>query len=168
MRVMKRITVITCLVLFSVLSFCAARADAQPVTGGFGIRGGITDNPDGVFIGGFYEIPIAPGGPGMFAIEPGLDLGFGDLGNDNADYWMLRLLAHGKFLIPVNQFLLYPILGLSVNHIDFDCGKFDNNDCDDTDVALDLGAGFRWEHLSIELTAAIDWPDIDLSIGWTF
>lgn len=152
---MKRLATAVSLVLF--LVSLSNRADAGP-----GIRVGITDDPDEVFAGFFYEIPLGAAGPGVFVLDPGVDLGIGD------DVWSIRGQLNAKYFIPIDQFYLYPLLGLSVMYVNFDCGR--DRDCDDTEAGLNLGLGFAFlERFNIELYATVDdYPDITFSFGFSF
>jgi hypothetical protein len=141
------------------------RADAGP-----GVRVGLVDHPDSIFAGFFYEIPIGAAGPGVFVLDPGVDLG---LGLDDPVDFTLRGQLNVKYFIPINQFYLYPLLGLSVMYVNYDndrCGRF-NDDCDDTDAGLNIGLGFAFlERFNLELyaTAADDVPDLTFSFGFSF
>ena len=142
------------LVLSLVLVAGASRAEANP-----GLRLGLTDDPDTLFVGFFYEAPLSWAGSGFFALEPGVDLGFGD----DVDFFTLRGTINGKYLIPVGSVFLYPILGLSVYYINVDGGG------DDTWAGLNLGLGMRLDRFNFELTAGIDdLPDVTFSVGFLF
>lgn len=158
---MKRLAPAVALVLL--LVGFSKRADAGP-----GVRVGLTDDPDTLFGGFFFEVPIGAAGPGVFVLDPGVDLGFG---LDNNIDFTLRGTLHIEYFIPINQFYLYPLLGLSVMYVNIDndrCGGRD--DCDDTDAGLDLGLGFAFlERFNLELYAtAGDYPDLTFSFGFTF
>lgn len=159
---MKRLAPAVALALF-VVGF-SNRADAGP-----GVRVGLTDDPDTLFAGFFYEIPLGAAGPGVFVLDPGVDLGLGIGDHDWVD-WTLRGQLNAKYFIPINQFFLYPLLGLSVMHIEGDCGRFNDNDCDDTDAGLNIGLGFAFlERFNLELYAtAGDYPDLTFSFGFSF
>jgi hypothetical protein len=143
----------------------STRADAGP-----GVRVGLVDDPDSLFAGFFYEIPIGAAGPGVFVLDPGVDLGLGL--EDWVDF-TLRGQLNVKYFIPINQFYLYPLLGLSVMYVNFDgghCGRFDD-DCDRTEAGLNIGLGFAFlERFNLELyaTAADNFPDLTISFGFSF
>jgi hypothetical protein len=154
---MKRLATAVALVLL--LVGFSKRADAGP-----GIRIGLTDDPDEVFAGFFYEIPLGAAGPGVFVLDPGADIGVGD------DVWSLRGQLNAKYFIPIDQFFLYPLLGLSVMYVNFDCGREFDRDCDATEAGLNLGLGFAFlERFNIELYATVDeFPDLTVSFGFSF
>jgi len=159
---MKRLATALALVLLMV-GF-SKRADSGP-----GIRAGLTDAPDTLFAGFFYEIPLGAAGPGVFVLDPGVDIGFG-IGDHDFVHWSLRGQLNIKYFIPISQFYLYPLMGLSVMHLEGDCGRFNDNDCDDTDAGLNIGLGFAFlERFNLELYAtAGDYPDLTFSFGFSF
>ena len=143
--------------LLTTVALAPSRADARP-----GVRGGLTDDIDTLFVGFFYEAPLAWTGSGFFAIEPSIDLGFAD----DLDAITIRGSFNGKFLIPAGRAFVYPIFGLSLYYIDFDCPA---GDCDHTSTGLNLGLGTRIEPVNFELTFGIDdLPDITFSVGVLF
>ena len=155
---MKRLA--TAVALALLLVGFSNRADAGP-----GIRVGLTDDPDALFGGFFYEIPIGAAGPGVFVLDPGVDIG---IGLDEPIDFTLRGQLNVKYFIPINQFYLYPLLGLSVMYVNFDN---DRGDDDRTDAGLNLGLGFAFlERFNVELyaTAADDFPDLTVSFGFSF
>jgi hypothetical protein len=134
------------------------RTQADP-----GVRVGLTDDPDSLFVGFFLEEPLSYGRSAIFAIEPGADVGFGR----DVDYFTIRGTLNGKVLFPVGRSAyLYPIFGLSLYYINFD----DCNGCDDTSVGGNLGLGFRIDRFNFELTFGIDdaafYPDITFNFGF--
>ena len=158
---MKRLaTAVAPLLLFVCLS--SQRADAGP-----GVRVGITSDPDTLFGGFFYEIPIGAAGPGVFVLDPGGDLG---LGLDDPVSFTLRGQLNAKYFIPVDRFYLYPLLGLSILYVNYDCPGPDDDHCDDTDAGLNIGLGFAFlERFNLELYAtADDAPDLTFSFGFSF
>jgi hypothetical protein len=158
---MKRLATAVALALFLFASSNLASA-------GPGVRVGLTDDPDTLFGGFFYEIPLGAAGPGVFVLDPGADLGFGL--DDNIDF-TIRGQLNAKYFIPIDQFYLYPLLGLSVLYANFDndrCGG--RGDCDDTEAGLNIGLGFAFlERFNLELYAtADDAPDLTFSFGFSF
>jgi hypothetical protein len=138
---------------------------SSPAAAGPGIRVGLTDDPDALFGGFFYEIPIGAAGPGVFVLDPGVDIG---IGLDEPIDYTLRGQLNVKYFIPVDQFYLYPLMGLSVMYVNFDN---DRGDDDRTDAGLNIGLGFAFlERFNIELyaTAADDFPDLTVSFGFSF
>lgn len=154
---MKRMASAVALALLLVGS--SQRADAGP-----GVRIGLVDDPDSVFAGFFYEIPLGAAGPGVFVLDPGVDLGVGD------DLFTLRGQLNAKYFIPVGEFFLYPLLGLSIMYVNFDCGPRGDGDCDATEAGLNLGLGFAFlERFNLELYATVDdFPDLTFSFGFSF
>lgn len=141
-----------------VLSVCMLgalpEAGAQP-----GLRLGLTDDPDTLFVGFFYQAPISSMRSGYIALEPGFDVGFGD----DVDFFTLRGTLNATFNFVVGRgTALYPLIGVSVYHINFDNGG------DHTDAGLNLGGGFRFaDRFNIEFAAGIDdLPDWTLSFGF--
>lgn len=160
---MKRLaTAVAPLLLLLVCLAVPHRADAGP-----GVRVGITDSPDTLFGGFFYEIPLAPAGPGVFVLDPGVDLG---LGLDDPISFTLRGQLNAKYFIPIDRFYLYPLLGLSILYINYDCPGPDDDHCDDTDAGLNIGLGFAFlERFNLELYATVDdVPDLTVSFGFSF
>jgi len=156
---MKRLATAVAPLLFLVC-LTSNRAEAGP-----GIRVGLTDDPDALFGGFFYEIPIGAAGPGVFVLDPGVDIG---IGLDEPIDFTLRGQLNVKYFIPINQFYLYPLMGLSVMYVNFDN---DRGDDDRTDAGLNIGLGFAFlERFNIELyaTAADDFPDLTVSFGFSF
>lgn len=142
---------------------------STPTSAGPGVRVGLTDDPDALFGGFFYEIPLGAAGPGVFVLDPGVDIGLGL--DDNVDF-TLRGQLNAKYFIPIDQFYLYPLLGLSVMYLNLDndrCGRFDD-DCDRTEAGLNIGLGFAFlERFNIELYATVDeFPDLTISFGFSF
>lgn len=139
----------------ALLLLAAPAAHADP-----GVRVGITDNPDTVSVGFFYEAPLSYSRSAIFALEPGADVGFGD----HDSFITIRGTLNAKVMFPVGRrALLYPIIGLSVYHVSCDgCN-------DDTFAGLNLGGGFRFHRVNFELTAGIrDLPDLTFTVGFLF
>lgn len=138
----------------------AAPAQANP-----GLRLGVTDDPDTLFLGFFYEAPVTRAGRSFFALEPGIDLGF----DSDVDFFTIRGTLNGKFLFRAGRrFFLYPLVGLSIYYINVDC-PFE--DCDDTSAGLNLGFGMRIERFNVELSLGLDdddLPDFTASFGFLF
>jgi hypothetical protein len=159
---MKRLLGCAALSLF--LLSVAPRDARADVDGLLGARLGLTDDPTTLQVGIFYEMVLAQAGSGFFAIEPGADIGF-DL-EDDVSFWTLRGTVNGKYLIPVNNLLLYPIFGLSLWYVNADCGR---GDCDNTEAGVNIGAGLRVNQFNFELTVGVDdIPDLFFSVGFLF
>jgi hypothetical protein len=137
----------------------AASAEAGP-----GLRFGLTDDPDTIFVGGFYDVPLSRTGSGIFVLAPGVDLGFGD----DVDFFTIRGALDMRYLVPVGRHVaLYPLLGISLYYVNVDdCGA---DDCDDTSAGLDLGGGIRIGRFDVSLVLGIeDVPDLSLAFGFLF
>ena len=165
---MIRPLIATFLALALALS-ASPNAQAQPRLGdGPGLRIGISDDPDTLFLGFLYGIPIADVGSSVFLIEPGVDVGFGD----DVDFFTIRGSANGKFLFPVGAVALYPLVGLSLYYLNVDrCGRNDffGDDCDHLGVGLNLGGGINFDRFNLELILGVnDVPDLSLSFGIFF
>ena len=137
----------------------------QPVFAGgpsWGIRGGITDDPDSFFFGGHASFGMSR--VRHLRIEPSLEFGIGDEG---VDFFTLRGNVHFKYLFVIGRgAALYPLFGPSLYwiHID-DC----NGDCSELEVGMNLGFGFSYVDLFFEFALGVaDVPDITLTVGYTF
>ena len=141
-----------------VLGVSAERAEANP-----GLRFGLTDDPETVFVGFFYEATVTTlGRTGWFTIEPGADLGI-DI-QDNVDFLMIRGTFNFKFVFPLGQRAqIYPLLGLSLVHLSVD------GPGDDTNAGLNFGGGMQFDRFSFELWGGFDHiPDITFLFGIAF
>jgi len=141
--------------LFAVTLLSVHRAEAAP-----GIRLGLTDDPDTLTAGFFYELPASRLGRSAFlSLEPGVDVGFGD----DVDFFTLRGTFNLKFIFVTGRAQLYPLLGLSVFYINVDNGG------SDTGVGVNLGGGVQFDRFSFELWGGIkDVPDITFLFGIAF
>ncbi len=134
-----------------------APAAAEPTL--FGLRGGLTDDPDTVFLGGhlaFYPTDLR-----RLRIEPSVELGFGD----PVDF-TLRGNLNFKIMFPVSRdAAFYPIIGAYLYYMSFD----DCDGCDDTDPGLNLGLGFSFSGIGIDFTVGLpDRPDLTFTLSYTF
>lgn len=135
-----------------------APAAAEPTL--FGLRGGLTDDPDTVFLGGhlaFYPTDLR-----RLRIEPSFELGFGE---DAIDF-TLRGNLNFKVMFPVSRdAAFYPILGAYLYYLSFD----DCDSCDDTEFGVNLGLGFAFSGIGLDLTFGLpDYPDITFTLSYTF
>ena len=138
--------------------------DARPATAGptaFGLRGGITDDPDTAFFGA--HMATHPDSLWRLRIEPSLELGFGD----DADILTLRGNLNFKIMFPVSHdAAFYPILGPYLYYASYDC---DPGDCDDTEFGVNLGLGFAFSGFGLDLVFSVpDAPDITFTLSYTF
>jgi hypothetical protein len=153
----------TGLVLLAVVM--AAPAAASPMRGG--LRVGVTDDPDSIFVGGFAVFENLGGVPRL-ALEPGGDVGFGDEGP--FDYFTLRFTLNFQYRVPLagGQSTAFPLAGVNIYYINIDdCGGF--GDCDDTDVGINIGGGFEFNRqFGIQLWITADYPDITIAGTFAF
>jgi hypothetical protein len=134
-----------------VLLVLSGSAAASPMRGG--IRLGITEDPDTIFVGGFGVVDDLGGVPKL-ALEPGGDVGIGD-----EDFF------GNQYRVPVGsgEMTAFPLAGVSVYYLNLD-GCPDGFDCDDTDVGINFGGGFELNRrFGIQLWITADNPDITLA-----
>lgn len=133
-------------------------AEASP--SGFGIRGGLTDDPDTFFFGG--HLTIHPRRARMLRIEPSVELGIGD----DSDLFTIRGNLNFKYLFPLSRdAAVYPLFGPSLYY--FDCG----DNCDDTEFGLNLGGGIAFSGFAFDLVFGLpddNVPDIAFTFSYTF
>lgn len=150
------------LALICAAAFVATTASSREAEAGPGLRLGLTDDPDAIFLGFSYAIPLTGGRTGVFVLEPGIDLGIGD---DNLDFF-IRGTGHFKFLIPLGrarEIVIYPLFGPEFIHFEFD------NNNDNSEVGIDLGFGFGFREFTFELWAGLsDVPDITFAFAYHF
>lgn len=137
----------------------AHRAEAQAA---FGVRTGLTDDPDSFFFGG--HMAFHPRALRLFRIEPSLELGIGDIGN--VDFLSMRFNLNLKYAIPVSpEAAFFPLFGPSIYYINID----DPVDDSETELGVNLGFGFAYAGFSFELAfGAADIPDITFTFTYTF
>ena len=132
-----------------------ARADRNA----FGLRGGVTDDPDTLFMGG--HVAIHPRSVRRLRIEPSLELGFGD----NSDFITIRANLNFKIMFPISRdAAFYPLLGPNLYYV-----NPDNRD-DYSDFGLNLGAGFAFSGFAFDLIVGVpnDIPDVTFTFSYTF
>jgi hypothetical protein len=143
-------------------AFVATMAPSRDADANPGFRLGVTDDPDALFLGFSYAIPLSGGRSGVFVFEPGIDLGVGD---DALDFF-IRGTGHFKYLIPIGasrDVVIYPLFGPEIIHFEFD------GPADDTEVGVDLGFGFGFRQVTFELWVGLsDVPDITLAFAFHF
>jgi hypothetical protein len=144
-------------------AFLALSATAQAAPPGFGIRGGLSEDPDTIFFGGHVGFDvIVP----QLRLEPSAVLGLGL--EDGVDYFTLWFNLNGKYRFPLpNGMFIYPLLGLSIMYINVDCEGF-RGDCDDTELGLNLGGGIEFGQFFVDLHLTTDYPDFAVLLGYTF
>lgn len=138
----------------------AKPAAAEPTL--FGIRAGLTDDPDTIFFGG--HVAFYPSGMRRLRFEPSMELGLGD----DADLLSLRANANFKFIFPISrEAAFYPIIGPYLYYLSYDCGP--NCDGDDTEFGINLGLGFTFSGFGIDFVVGLpDYPDLTLTFSYTF
>jgi hypothetical protein len=155
-----------------VVAALAAPTYASPAA--FGVRVGVTDDLDSVFIGGQADFDDI-GGIQNLRLEPSLDLGYGRQETPlfEIDYFTLRLSGNAKYLVPIGSdgdMSFYPVGGLSIYYVNInDCDR----NCDDTDIGINLGVGFEFQQFAIDVWLGFDddeddLPDITLVGAYTF
>ncbi len=138
----------------------ASAAEAGP----FGVRLGITDDPDTIFGGFVWEVPLSGGQSGSFVVEPGLDVG---IGLDDPVDFTIAGTAHFKYLIPIGGrgSYAYPLFGPMLYYINFDDRRRDD---DDFEVGVNIGGGIRFDRYEIDLWFGITDHIPDLAFAFTF
>lgn len=126
---------------------------------GPGFRVGLTDDPDSVFLGFHYGVPLSRLGQSFLVMRPGVDLAVVDGPVD----FFLRGTFHFNFVFPLSgNFSIYPLVGPTLVYYNWDGG-------DDTEVGIDLGFGFGVDRFSFEVWAGVsDIPDITFAFGVAF
>ena len=125
-----------------------------------GVRGGVSVDPDQVYLGGHFETgPLVE----RLHFKPNLEAGFGD------DITLIALNFEFVYKFPVNSpWTLYVGGGPAANIYSFDRGRDD----DDTEIEPGFNVLFGAEtsrglFFEIKL-GAIDSPDFKFGVGWTF
>ena len=134
---------------------------SRPAAANPGLRGGVTSQPDTLFLGFQYDALISRGRSLAFVIQPAVDVGF----NDNL--FLVRGTAHFAFWIPVGRsprLYLYPLIGVSGTYYNYkDPGG------DSTGIGMDLGFGMRINQFGFEFWGSFrDAPDLTLAFSISF
>lgn len=137
-----------------------APAAAEPTL--FGLRGGLTDDPDTVFLGG--HLAFYPSDLRRLRIEPSFELGFGDEDLDLT----LRGNLNFKIMFPVSRdAAFYPLLGAYLYYTSYDDDRC--FECDETEFGVNLGVGFAFSGFGFDFGIGLpDYPDITFTISYTF
>jgi hypothetical protein len=156
-----------------VLLGCLAQSQSAEAQARFGIRGGVTDDPDTGFFGGHAAFHV--GASGRLRIEPSLEVGLGD--EEGYDILTLRTNVNFKFAIPLSRdAAFFPLIGPAVYFVDFDdeC-DVEFIDCEETEFGLNLGFGFAFSGFALELAVGLDdddnndpFPDLTFTMSYTF
>ncbi len=141
----------------SILAVAACALASSVAHAGPGVRVGVTSDPDSLFAGLQWRVPLAQVGPGKFVVQPGADIGIVDGPVD----LFIRGTAHLGYMIPVsNDFSLYPLVGPSLVWSKFDGGS-------DTNIGLDLGVGAQFQNFALELWfGAVDSFDVTAALSF--
>jgi|GEM_PF-5653131 len=152
---MKR-TIVGAVIALTLLAVSSS-ARAKP-----GLRIGLTDSPDTLGVGFFFEnVASRLGNRSVLSIEPGIDLGFGS----DLDFITVRGTFNLKFVFFSGNMQFYPIVGMSLYYLNVDNGG------DDTVVGVNLGGGMQFDRFSFELMGGIGhapFPDITFWFGIAF
>lgn len=140
------------LAIVTTLLVSTATANAGP-----GVRVGLSSDPDSIFAGLQWRVPLTQLGPGKLVVQPGADIGLVDGPVD----LFLRGTAHFGYLIPIsNDFSIYPLAGPTLIY-----AKFDGNS--DTDFGVDVGVGAQLKKFAVELwIGAVDSFDLNLALSF--
>ena len=139
---------------------------SQP-SAGPGIRVGLTDDPDTLFGGFFYEIPLGAAGPGVFVLDPGVDIGIGSTSPSTSPSAASSTPSTSSRSTSSTSTRSSASASCTSTSTTTGGG---NDDCDDTDAGLNIGLGFAFlERFNVELYAtAGDYPDLTVSFGFSF
>ena len=163
---MRRVGVIAVFLLLSTLGATAGEL-------GFGLRGGLTTDPDTLFVGGHLQFTgLIPENKAL-VLEPSFELGFGDetvgSGPGAIIYTTLRAAADIKWMLhpsAENTFHVYPLVGLSIYNLSLsDC----DGDCSSTELGLNLGGGIAFGAIAVEAALGTgDTPELSARVTYTF
>jgi hypothetical protein len=126
------------------------------------VRVGLADDPDSLFGGLQWRVPLAQVGPGRFLVQPGVDIGIVDGPID----FFLRGTLHLGYMIPIsNDFSIYPLAGPALIWTTADDNQGNNGS--DTNLGIDVGVGAQFKNFALELwVGAVD--SFDLTLGLSF
>ena len=141
----------------------AAPAAAQDLAfQGWGIRGGVSDDPDQVIVG--VHANMGEFIPNL-RFQPSLELGFGD------DHKTFTLTAPAFYRYPLNRtFTIYGGGGLVLG---LDRDDEDNNGGTEFVISPELAGGFEWPAATGDVFVELgllggDLPNVRLLLGWSF
>lgn len=149
--------------LFVLLAVLLPGSLARASSLGFGLRGGISDQPDQLLVGGHIRITgLIPAAPAIW-FEPNATVGIGD------DLTTIQISGDFKYALPVGQLQLYPIVGLSYIHYSLDDDRC-RGDCSDGQAGLHLGFGLLYGQVGADLVLDVtdDLPNLRLMVHFTF
>jgi hypothetical protein len=141
----------------SLLSVAALTLASTVAHAGPGLRVGVTSDPDSLFGGLQWRVPLSQVGPGKLMLQPGADIGIVDGPVD----LFLRGTLHLGYMIPVsNDLSVYPLVGPSLVWAKA-------GDASDTNIGLDVGVGGQFKNFALELWfGAVD--SFDVTVGLSF
>jgi len=145
------------LVVLTVMA-CATPAAAQ----GPGVRGGVSVDPDQVYVGGHYETSALVD---RLHFKPNIELGLGD------DLVTTALNMEFVYKFPRrSSWGLYAGGGPAINFYAWDNDGRGRGDGSETEGGFSFVFGAEHEDgLSFEVKiGAIDSPDVKFGVGWTF
>lgn len=154
----------------SLIAFAAPLQAQGDVT--FGLRGGLSIDPDGVLVGAHGNIPLEQD---RFSIEPQALFGIGSEGS--LDYTTIEVGARVRFDFVTDEISAQPFVagGLAIHRINLDgtietqIGDFDFGGGSDTDIALQAVGGLEKGPIGGEIVLSIAGrPDIALLFRYTF
>lgn len=147
--------------LVAVSTFVAPAA-AQDVR--WGVRGGLTLDPDGFFFGAHGEIGVdeVP----ELLIVPSVDASFGEEGS--VDFTAVRISTNGHWYFDIDEnFRPFALGGLSLYFFDPDVPGV--RDASSNELGLNLGGGLDFGLISAELWVGVsDIPNLTLAAAYTF
>lgn len=141
----------------ALLAFALVLAPLGVAHAGPGVRIGVTSDPDGLFGGVQWRLPLTQLGPGKLVVQPGADIGIVE---GPADFF-LRGTLHFGYMIPIsNDFSIYPLAGPSLIWATADGNS-------DTNLGVDLGVGGQFKKFALELwIGTVD--SFDVTVGLSF
>jgi hypothetical protein len=166
----------TRILVLALASLALAAPEALAAEARFGVRAGLTSDPDSIVIGGHVSIEgLLPDLEGL-RLEPSLVVGFGDeeLGfGADLDYTTLRIDGNLAYVLPIAEdrgIEIYPLAGVAFYRLSFrDCDDDLDGECDDSEVGLNLGGGISYRGFALDLVAGIgDIPELALTASYTF
>ena len=143
----------------SLLTFAVFAAWAVPANAQFGLRGGLSANPDQLYVGVHTETgPVFE----RFLFRPNLEVGFG---ND-----VTAVALNGEFLYPFqleNGTRLHVGAGPAINILSFD--RLNRNDTAvEPGLNFLFGFSFSRNYFAELKVGALNSPEVKLGIGYTF
>ena len=129
---------------------------------GFGVRGGVSSEPDQILVGGHLRLTsLIPSAPALW-FEPNATAGFGD------HLTTVQVSGDVKYGLPVGRLTIAPLFGLSYVHYTIDSDLCD--DCSDGRFGIHLGVGLLYGKFGVDLVIALsdDLPDARIMAQFNF